>query len=158
MRIGSAVDVHPLVPGRPLVLGGVEIPHTHGPEGHSDGDALSHAIANAMLGALALGDLGDHFPSSDPSLKGISSLEILSEVARKIEASGYRVSNLDSTLVIQAPRIAPHREKIRGSIASRLGLDLDRVSVKAATTDRLGFLGRREGLAAFATVLLEPRS
>lgn len=155
-RIGSAVDVHGFEEGIPLRLGGVEVPHTHGLAGHSDGDALLHAVASAMLGALALGDLGQHFPSSDPGLKGIDSREILTRVVAMVAQRGYAVGNVDVTVLAQAPKLAPHRDRIRASLSGCLGVDTGRVSVKAATTDHMGFLGRREGLACLASVLLYP--
>lgn len=154
MRIGNGVDVHALEEGIPLRLGGVDIPHTHGLAGHSDGDALLHAIASALLGAMGAGDLGEHFPSSDPSLAGIDSREILRKVARMIGERGYELANVDASIVAQAPRLAPHRERMCASIAGCLGVPQERVSVKAATTDRLGFVGREEGIACFATALL----
>ena len=159
MRIGQGFDVHRLVPGRPLVLGGVEIPTEEtggrGLEGHSDGDALLHAVADAILGALAEGDLGRHFPSSDPELEGIESGRILAQVQARMVSAGYRVANLDATIVAQAPRLAPHQDKMRANIAALLGAPEDRVNIKVTSTDRLGAIGREEGIAAMAAVLLE---
>ncbi len=160
MRIGQGFDVHRLVPGRPLVLGGVEIPAEEtggrGLEGHSDGDALLHAVADAILGALAEGDLGRHFPSSDPELEGIESGRILARVQARMASAGYRVANLDATIVAQAPRLAPHQDKMRANVAALLGAPEDRVNIKVTSTDRLGAIGREEGIAAMAAVLLEP--
>lgn len=158
MRVGQGVDVHGLVEGRPLVLGGVRIPYPRGLEGHSDGDALLHAIASSLLGALALGDLGDHFPSSDPAWKGADSRRILGAVVRMVTAQGYAIVNVDTTIAAQEPRMAPHRKAMCDSIAACLGVAPDRVSVKAATTDHLGFVGRGEGIACFATSLLARRT
>jgi len=155
VRIGQGVDVHRLVPGRRLFLGGVEIPCDRGLEGHSDGDVLLHALASALLGALGEGDLGRHFPSSDPSLRGIASREILARVAEKLAAAGFAVGNVDATIVAQVPRLAPHREKMVGSIADVLGVGADRVNVKVTSTDQLGFIGREEGIAALAVALIE---
>jgi 2-C-methyl-D-erythritol 2,4-cyclodiphosphate synthase len=156
MRIGNGFDVHAFVAGRPLVIGGVTIPHERGLEGHSDADVLLHAIADALLGALALGDLGRHFPDTDPAWKGASSRRLLREVAAMAGAARYRVGNVDATIVAQAPRLAPHVEAMRANIAADLACDVARVSVKATTTERLGFTGREEGIAALATVLVEP--
>ncbi len=154
MRIGQGIDAHRLVEGRPLVLGGVEIPFERGLEGHSDGDALLHAVAGALLGALGEGDLGRHFPSSDPALRGIASTEILARVAQRVRERGYLLANLDATIVAQAPRLAAHLEKMRGVIADVLGAPSERVNVKVTSTDQLGALGRGEGIAAQAVALL----
>jgi 2-C-methyl-D-erythritol 2,4-cyclodiphosphate synthase len=154
VRIGQGVDVHRLVPGRPLVLGGVEIPCDRGLAGHSDGDALLHAVASALLGALGEGDLGRHFPSSDPALRGIASREILAQVAQKLAAAGFAVGNVDATVVAEAPRLAPYREKMESAIAGVLGVAGERVNVKISSTDALGFLGREEGIAALAVALI----
>ena len=160
MRIGQGFDVHRLVSGRPLVLGGVEIPADEtagrGLEGHSDGDALLHAVADAILGALGQGDLGGHFPSSDPALEGIDSGRILARVQASMTSAGYRVANLDATIVAQAPRLAPHQQKVRANVAALLGAPEERVNIKVTSTDRLGAVGREEGIAAMAVVLLEP--
>ena len=162
MRIGQGFDVHRLVPGRPLVLGGIEIPAEEtagrGLEGHSDGDALLHAVADAILGALGEGDLGRHFPSSDPELAGIESGRILARVQAMMASAGYRVANLDATVVAQAPRLAPHQEKMRANVAALLETPEQRVNLKVTSTDRLGAIGREEGIAAMAAVLLEPAS
>jgi len=160
MRIGQGFDVHRLVPGRPLVLGGVEIPAEEtagrGLDGHSDGDALLHAITDAILGALGQGDLGGHFPSSDPALEGIESRRILARVHASMGSAGYRLVNLDATLVAQVPRLAPHQHKMRANVAALLGTPTERVNIKVTSTDRLGAVGREEGIAAMAVVLLEP--
>ena len=155
MRIGQGIDAHPLVPGRRLLLGGVEIPHDRGLDGHSDGDVLLHAVASALLGALGEGDLGRHFPSSDPALAGIDSGEILSRVAVMVRERGYAVGNVDGTIVAQEPRLAPHLDEMRSAIADRLGVDCERVNVKVTSTDRIGAIGRGEGIAAQAVALLE---
>ncbi len=158
MRIGTGTDIHALVEGVPLRLGGVTIPFEKGLKGHSDGDALLHAISSAILGALNLGDLGSHFPSSDPSLEGIDSREILKRTAFMMRERGFEICNVDSTVLAQRPRLAPHREKMCDSISSCLGVSGDQISVKAATSDRLGFTGRGEGIMAHAVVLLRPVS
>jgi 2-C-methyl-D-erythritol 2,4-cyclodiphosphate synthase len=155
VRIGQGVDVHRLVRDRRLFLGGVEIESDRGLEGHSDGDALLHAVASALLGAAGEGDLGRHFPSSDPALRGIASREILARVVEMLAAAGFAVVNVDATVVAQAPRLAPHREKMEGAIAGVLGVAADRVNVKVTSTDRLGFIGREEGIAALAVALIE---
>jgi 2-C-methyl-D-erythritol 2,4-cyclodiphosphate synthase len=155
VRIGTGFDAHRLVPGRPLVLGGVTIPHGLGLEGHSDGDALTHAVIDALLGAAALGDIGGMFGSDDPELEGADSLELLSRVGARLGAGGWRVENVDTTVVAQAPRLSPHRDAMRERLAAALGIEPDRVSVKATTTDRLGPWGREEGVAAYAACLIE---
>jgi 2-C-methyl-D-erythritol 2,4-cyclodiphosphate synthase len=158
LRIGHGFDTHALVPGRPLVLGGVVIPHDRGLEGHSDGDVLLHAVASALLGALGEGDLGAHFPSSDPALRGVASRELVARVVAILRERRFALGNLDATLVAQVPRLAPHLEAMRAAIAKLLEADLERVNVKATSTDHLGHLGRGEGIAAFAVVLIEPAS
>jgi 2-C-methyl-D-erythritol 2,4-cyclodiphosphate synthase len=154
MRIGNGFDVHALVAGRPLVLGGVTIPHDRGLLGHSDADVLLHAITDALLGALALGDLGAHFPDTDPRWKGANSRRLLANVMAQITARGYAVGNVDATVIAQAPKLAPHIPAMRANIAADLGCDISQISVKATTTEHLGFAGRGEGIAALATVLL----
>jgi len=154
IRIGNGFDVHALVAGRRLVLGGVVIPHERGLEGHSDADVLLHAVSDAILGALALGDIGAHFPDSDARWKDADSRVLLRHVASLATAQGYRVGNLDVTLVAQAPKVAPYVAAMRANVAADLGCDPGRVSVKATTTERLGFTGRGEGIAAIASVLL----
>jgi len=155
MRIGQGYDVHALVAGRKLVIGGVEIPHDKGLAGHSDADVLLHAICDALLGAASLGDIGMHFPDTDPKYEGSNSRILLKEVGKKITAQGYRIVNIDCTIVAQAPRMAPHVAKMIGNIAADLGLKPAAVSVKATTTEKLGYIGRGEGIAAQAIALIE---
>ncbi|MGE4605836.1 MAG: 2-C-methyl-D-erythritol 2,4-cyclodiphosphate synthase [Myxococcota bacterium] len=155
MRIGSGIDAHQLVSGRPLRLGGLEIPFDRGLEGHSDGDVLLHVVASALLGALGDGDLGRHFPSSDSTLEGIDSRTILARVAARVRDAGYALANLDATIIAQAPRLASHTAAMEDVIAGLLGVATDRVNVKVTSTDRLGAIGRGEGIAAQAVVLLE---
>jgi 2-C-methyl-D-erythritol 2,4-cyclodiphosphate synthase len=157
MRIGQGIDVHAFTAGRKLVIGGVEIPHHKGLAGHSDADVLLHAIADALLGAMALGDIGRHFPDSDPKWKGADSRALLRHVVALAGNSGYRVSNVDATVIAQAPRLAPYIDAMRANIARDLQCEIDCVSVKATTTERLGFTGRGEGIAADAVVLLAAR-
>lgn len=154
MRIGHGFDVHAFAEGRKLIVGGVEIPYERGLAGHSDADVLLHAICDALLGAAALGDIGRHFPDTDARFKGIDSRELLRDVARRIGEKGYRVANLDATIIAQAPKMAPHIPAMRTHIAADLGIPLDDVNVKATTTERLGFTGRGEGIAAEAVCLL----
>jgi 2-C-methyl-D-erythritol 2,4-cyclodiphosphate synthase len=155
LRIGNGFDVHALVEGRPLILGGVTIPWHHGLDGHSDADVLLHAICDAILGALAMGDIGTHFPDTDARWKGADSRDLLRHVAGLAHADGWTVANLDTTVMAQAPKIAPHVPAMVANIAQDLGCAAACVSVKATTTERLGFTGRSEGIAALATVLLE---
>jgi 2-C-methyl-D-erythritol 2,4-cyclodiphosphate synthase len=155
MRIGQGYDVHALVAGRKLVMGGVEIPHDKGLAGHSDADVLLHAICDALLGAASLGDIGMHFPDTDPKYEGSNSRALLKEVGKKIAAEGYRIINIDCTIVAQAPRMAPHVARMIGNIAADLGLKPAAVSVKATTTEKLGYIGRGEGIAAQAIALIE---
>jgi len=152
---GIGYDVHRLVEGRALILGGVEIPYTHGLDGHSDADVLAHAIADAVLGAIGERDIGFHFPNTDQSIRGISSLEILRKVAGLVAEKGGRVLNIDSSLVAEAPKISPHVAAMRTNIAEALRLDPKRVGVKATTNERMGFLGRGEGIAAMAVASVE---
>ncbi len=154
MRIGSGYDVHQLGEGLPLWIGGVQIPHTHGLIGHSDADVLLHAICDALLGAAALGDIGKHFPDTDPQYKGISSLKLLSHVGKLLKEHGYTVGNIDSTVAAQRPKMAPYIMQMRQNIAETLGIDMDQVSVKATTTEHLGFEGREEGISAQAVALI----
>jgi len=156
MRVGQGFDAHRLVAGRPLMLGGIEVPCDRGLEGHSDGDALLHALASALLGALGEGDLGRHFPSSDPALAGIASSEIVARVMARVRERGLAVANVDATIVAQQPRLAPHLEKMRAAVADLLGVASERVNVKVSSTDQLGSIGRGEGIAALAVALLEP--
>jgi 2-C-methyl-D-erythritol 2,4-cyclodiphosphate synthase len=153
-RIGHGYDVHQLVAGRRLVLGGVDIPHAKGLLGHSDADALIHAICDACLGAAALGDIGRHFPDTDPAFKNIDSRELLRRVRAAVTAAGWAVENIDSTIIAQAPRLAAHLPTMATNIAADLGIAADRVNVKATTTEHLGFAGREEGIAAHAVALL----
>ncbi len=157
IRIGNGIDVHALVPGRRLVLGGVTIPYERGLEGHSDADVLLHAIADAILGALAQGDIGTHFPDTDARWKGADSRVLLRQVAALATAQRYAVENLDATVIAQAPKLAPHVPAMRANVAADLGCAVEQVSIKATTTERLGFAGRGEGIAALATVLLFAR-
>lgn len=155
LRIGQSTDIHPLRIGRDMVLGGVSIESDLGPEGHSDADVLTHAIAEAMLGALALGDLGKHFPDTDPRYKGISSILLLQEVVMKVEALGWHLVNVDSLVLLEAPKLAKYNDAIRIKLANALHVSTDQVSVKATRGEKLGFIGRGEGIAAQAVVLLE---
>ena len=154
MRVGQGFDVHRLVAGRRLVIGGVEIDHDKGLLGHSDADVLLHAICDALLGAAALGDIGKHFPDSDARYKGIDSRELLRQVAKLLADRGRRVVNVDATIIAEAPRMAPHIPKMVANIAADLGVQPHYVNVKATTTERLGFAGRGEGIAAQAVCLL----
>jgi 2-C-methyl-D-erythritol 2,4-cyclodiphosphate synthase len=154
IRIGQGFDVHRLVPGRKCILGGVDIPHHVGLLGHSDADALLHAICDALLGALALGDIGKHFPDTDARFKGIDSRELLRHTAALIRERGWQVVNVDCTVMAQAPRIGPHAAQMVANIASDIGIAHDCVSVKATTTEKLGFVGREEGIAVSAVCLL----
>ncbi len=154
-RIGSGVDFHQFAAGRELWIGGVHIPHHKGALGHSDADVLLHAICDAMLGALALGDIGLHFPDTDAAYKNIDSKILLQKTAALIHEKGYRVLNIDSTLCLEAPKIAPHVSAMQACIASILSLQPTDVSIKATTTEKMGFVGREEGLVAYATVLLQ---
>ncbi len=154
-RVGVGFDAHPLVEGRSLVLGGVEVPHHLGLSGHSDGDVLVHAVMDALLGAAGLGDKGVHFPSSDPSYKGISSLVLLSRVAQITRDAGWRIENVDATMLAQKPVLSPFMGSMREKIGGALSIPIARVGVKVTTTDHLGFVGREEGMAAHAVALLE---
>jgi 2-C-methyl-D-erythritol 2,4-cyclodiphosphate synthase len=154
MRIGNGFDVHRLVEGRKCIICGVEIPHNLGLLGHSDADVALHALADALLGAAALGDIGKHFPDTDSRYKGADSRVLLREVVRLIGERGYQVGNVDVTIIAQVPKMAPHIEAMRANVAADLGVDIDCVSVKATTTERLGFTGRAEGIAAQASALL----
>ncbi|WP_395751119.1 2-C-methyl-D-erythritol 2,4-cyclodiphosphate synthase [Prosthecobacter sp.] len=150
VRTGIGYDVHPFEAGRPLVLGGVIIPHSRGLKGHSDADVLSHAIADAVLGALGEPDIGHWFPPSDPSIEGICSLKILEKCAEIAADKGMRIENVDSSLIAEAPRVKPHADAMKANIAAALGIRADQVGVKATTNERLGFVGREEGIAAMA--------
>ena len=155
MRVGMGYDVHRLADNRKLIIGGVEIPYEKGLLGHSDADVLLHAIMDAMLGAAALGDIGRHFPDTDPAYKGADSMVLLQACREKLRAAGYRVHNLDALICAQAPKMAPHIETMRANIARALQLDVDAVNVKATTTERLGFVGDGSGISAYAVCLLE---
>lgn len=154
-RIGTGYDVHRLQEGLELWIGGVQIDHTHGLLGHSDADVLLHAICDALLGAAALGDIGKHFPDTDPQYKGIASIKLLQHVGTLLKEHGYRVGNIDSTVAAQRPKLAPHIPQMRTAIANALGISPDQVSVKATTTECLGFEGREEGISAQAVALIE---
>jgi len=155
VRIGHGYDVHRFGDGDGIVIGGVRIPHDRGLVAHSDGDVLIHALCDALLGAIAAGDIGRHFPDTDPANAGIDSRLLLREVLRQVQAAGWRLANLDTTIVAQAPKMAPHIDTMRRNLAADLAVGVDRVNVKATTTERLGFAGRGEGIAAHAVVLLE---
>jgi 2-C-methyl-D-erythritol 2,4-cyclodiphosphate synthase len=154
IRIGEGWDTHALVTGRPLVLGGVTIPHTHGLLGHSDADALLHAITDALLGGAGLGDIGRHFPDTDPQFKGADSRVLLAQAAARVRAAGWRIGNVDSTVIAQAPRLAPHILAMCESIARTLEIAVERVNVKAKTAEKMGPVGRGESIEARAVVLL----
>jgi 2-C-methyl-D-erythritol 2,4-cyclodiphosphate synthase len=156
MRIGHGFDVHALVEGRPLILGGVNIPWSRGLLGHSDADVLLHALCDALLGAAALGDIGRHFPDTDPAFAGADSRVLLREVISKVHAAGWQVANVDVTVIAQAPKLAPHIAQMVANIAADLGLPTSAVNVKATTTEKLGFTGREEGIAVHSVALLLP--
>lgn len=155
MRIGTGYDVHKLVEGRKLILGGVEIPYEKGLLGHSDADVILHAIMDALLGAAALGDIGQHFPDTSPDYEGADSLDLLRKVGRILADAGYRIENIDSTIIAQKPKLMPYLSLMRQHVAETLGIDLDRVSIKATTEEHLGFTGRGEGISAQAVALLD---
>jgi 2-C-methyl-D-erythritol 2,4-cyclodiphosphate synthase len=155
IRSGIGYDVHRLVEGRKLVLGGVEIPHDRGLDGHSDADVLSHAIADALLGAMGEGDIGHHFPNTDEAFRGISSLEILRHVRSLLAEKNARATNIDVTVIAEAPKLQPHIEQMRAKIGSALGCDASRINIKATTNEGLGTIGRGEGMACLATAIVE---
>ena len=155
MRIGHGYDVHKVVEGRDLILGGVKIPHEVGLLGHSDADVLLHAVSDALLGAAGLGDIGKHFPDTDPQYKGADSLKLLQIVGEKVAEAGYRISNIDVTMIAQRPKLRPHIAQMEQNIANALNLDVSRVNVKATTEERLGFTGEELGMACHAVCLLE---
>ena len=157
MRIGHGYDVHRLVEGRKLILGGVEVPHTLGLLGHSDADVLTHAVMDALLGAAALGDIGRHFPDTDPTYAGADSLVLLDRVMELLEEKGYQVGNVDATILAQKPKLAPYLLQMRDNLAARMKMEPDQVNVKATTEERLGFTGAEEGMAAHAVCLLVRR-
>lgn len=154
LRVGQGVDVHAFTAGDYVTLGGVRIPHTHGLKAHSDGDVIIHALCDALLGALALGDIGHHFPDNDPAFKNIDSRILLRRVMGELHARGWHVVNADMTVLAQAPRMAPHVDMMRERLAEDMGVGMDRVNIKATTTERLGFTGREEGIVAYATALV----
>lgn len=155
IRIGHGFDAHAFADGRPLMIGGVEVPHDRGLAGHSDADVLLHAVCDALLGAAAMGDIGAMFPDSDPRYAGISSRRLLAQVVKHLAAVGYSVVNVDATVVAQVPRLAPYIDAMREAIATEIGVAPGRVNIKATTTERMGFTGREEGIAAHAVVLIE---
>ena len=157
MRIGHGYDVHRLVEGRKLILGGVEVPHTLGLLGHSDADVLTHAVMDALLGAAALGDIGRHFPDTDPAYKGADSLVLLDHVMTLLDQAGWKVGNVDATILAQKPKLAPHIPQMRDNLARHMGVELEQVNVKATTEEKLGFTGAEQGIAAHAVCLLEPK-
>jgi len=158
MRIGFGYDVHRMVAGRKLILGGVEIGHPRGPEGHSDADVLCHAVADALLGAAALGNIGSRFPDTDPALKNISSLLLLERVKSLLDKEGYRIFNVDSTINLEEPKLSPHVPEMRSNLAAALGVVAGQISVKATSGESLGFVGRGDGAAAYAVALIGPKS
>ncbi|MEO8154704.1 MAG: 2-C-methyl-D-erythritol 2,4-cyclodiphosphate synthase [Rhizobacter sp.] len=153
-RIGEGWDTHALVTGRKLILGGVEIPHTHGLKGHSDADALCHAITDALFGAAAMGDIGRHFPDTDPQFQGADSLALLTETGRRVRAAGWIIGNVDSTIIAQAPKMAPHIAAMRQRLGTALGIPIEQVNVKAKTAEGMGPVGRGESIEARAVCLL----
>jgi 2-C-methyl-D-erythritol 2,4-cyclodiphosphate synthase len=157
-RTGLGLDTHAFAPGRALILGGVDIPHEQGLAGHSDADVLTHAVIDALLGAAALGDIGQHFPDTDPRFKDADSLELLRAVVLQLGERGYAIGNVDATVVLERPKLAPYRDAIRDSLAAALALPADAVNVKATTGEGMGFVGRGEGAAAMAVATLEPRA
>lgn len=152
MRTGLGIDSHRFVTGRPLILGGVVVPHTHGLDGHSDADVLAHAITDAILGAASMGDIGTHFPDTDPEFKDADSLVLLREIVRRVAAEGWRVGHVDATVMMERPKLAPHREAIMARLTEAVGAS---VHVKATTGEGMGFVGREEGVAALAVATLE---
>lgn len=155
MRIGQGYDAHALVEGRPLILGGVTIPHEKGLAAHSDGDAVIHALCDAMLGAAAMGDIGQHFPDTDQEFSNIDSRILLRHVNKLLRERGYRVVNADVTILAQAPKMSPHIEAMRNNLSEDIDIDVGSVNIKASTTEGMGFVGRREGIVAYAVVLIE---
>ena len=155
MRIGTGYDVHKLVPGRKLILGGVTVPYELGLDGHSDADVIVHAIMDALLGAAALGDIGQHFPDNDPKYKGADSIELLKDVGNILKKEGYKVGNIDSTIIAQRPKLMTFLPEMRKNVAAALGIDVNQVSIKATTEEHLGFTGRGEGISSQAVALIE---
>lgn len=156
IRIGNGYDIHRLIAGRPLILGGVDIPHSLGLLGHSDADVLTHAIMDALLGALSLGDIGHYFPPSDPQWSGANSIMLLEQVMSIIQSQGWQIGNIDSTIVAEQPKLKPHLKSMRSSLATAMALEMDQISIKATTNEKLGPSGREEGICAYAVVLLVP--
>jgi len=154
IRIGNGYDIHQLVGERPLILGGVTIPHSLGLLGHSDADVLTHAIMDALLGALAMGDIGHYFPPSDPQWKGADSLVLLKQVLSLIQSQGWNIGNLDSTIVAEQPKLKPHLKSMRSTLAQTMAIEMEQISIKATTNEKLGAVGREEGICAYAVVLL----
>jgi len=154
LRVGTGLDVHAFEEGGRLVLAGVDVPHTHGLVGHSDADLVAHAVTDALLGGAGMADIGTYFPSEDPSLEGADSMDLLRQVVAMLDERDCSIVNVDCVVALQAPKLAPHREAMRANLAETLGVDVDRVTVRATTTDHLGFVGRREGGAAVATCLV----
>jgi 2-C-methyl-D-erythritol 2,4-cyclodiphosphate synthase len=155
IRTGLGIDTHAFAPGRPLILGGVDIPHEQGLAGHSDADVLTHAVIDALIGAAALGDIGRHFPDTDPRFEGADSLELLRAVVVHLGERGFAIGNVDATVILERPKLAPYRDAMRDGLAGALGLPADAVNVKATTGERIGFVGRGEGAAAMAVVTIE---
>ena len=154
IRIGNGYDIHQLAEGRPLILGGINIPHQLGLLGHSDADVLTHSIMDALLGALSLGDIGHYFPPSDPKWKGADSMVLLEQVLKIIQSQGWKIGNIDSTIVAEQPKLKPHLKSMRSALAEILTIEIDQISIKATTNERLGPTGREEGICAYAVVLL----
>lgn len=154
LRTGLGMDVHAFAPGRPLIIGGVTIPHFQGLDGHSDADVLAHAIMDALLGAARAGDIGKLFPPDDPAFKDADSIKLLKRVAEKVRELGYEILDVDSVIAAQEPKLSPHRDAMRQNLAAAMGIPVDNVGVKATTTERLGYVGREEGMTAYATCLL----
>ncbi len=154
IRVGNGYDVHALAPGLPLILGGISIPYEYGCVAHSDGDVVIHSLCDALLGALALGDIGKHFPDTDPAYKGIDSKILLDKVTKLISSYGYGLVNADITILAQKPKLLPYVDQMRQTLASITGVDISAISIKATTTEKLGFVGRKEGIAVYAVVLL----
>ncbi len=157
MRIGHGYDVHAFCEGRPLILGGVDVPCERGLAGHSDADVLAHAVADALLGAARAGDIGTLFPDTDPAYEGADSLALLAQVAELIRTQGFEIVDVDATVAAQAPKLAPHREAMRANLARAMGIPVEHMGVKATTTEHLGFVGRKEGIEAFAVALIDER-
>lgn len=154
IRIGNGYDIHQLVEGRALILGGVEIPHTLGLLGHSDADVLTHSIMDALLGALGLGDIGHYFPPNEPKWKGADSMLLLEQVTEIIQAKGWKIGNIDSTIVAEQPKLEPHLKAMRSTLAAKMAIAIEQISIKATTNEKLGPVGRQEGICAYAVVLL----